>query len=73
MDPSVCLSISALNLGITQKWVLCKIKIGKVVVARDVDGTQKKKKGSELNLLGKCGFELGVWSHEHVQACWDVR
>lgn len=46
MDPSVCLSVSALNLGKTQKWFLCKInKIGKVVVAHDVDGTQQKKKG----------------------------
>lgn len=42
-----------------------------MVVACDVDRAQQKK-GSELNLLGKCGFELGTWSHEHVRACWDV-
>jgi len=72
-DPSVCLPTYALALGITQKCFLCEInRIGKVVVACGVDGAQQKEKESELNLLGKCRFELGTWRHEHVQTCWDV-
>lgn len=42
-----------------------------MVVACGVVVAQQKS-GSELNLLGKCGVELGTWNHEHVRACWDV-
>lgn len=44
-----------------------------MVVACGMDGLWQKKRGPGLNLLGKCGFELGTESHGRAQARWCVK